>query len=197
MRSRGGSQRRNSCARSRKQRSAIGATGLQAHAADARRHLARDTGFYDVIFLDPPFATGRVDMAAARVRARGSRAAGMSTPKPAARLEAAEALARLAPRQGGCRALSSVRPGRQCCARGTSNLAYHDQSRLSRHLRPVHVRPRGPRASRVRACSTVSSWAWPTASQAPDVHGGGARVDGARGAGFAPERRSHLLLRRC
>jgi 16S rRNA (guanine966-N2)-methyltransferase len=36
---------------------AIGATGLQAHAVDARRHLARDTGFYDVIFLDPPFAT--------------------------------------------------------------------------------------------------------------------------------------------
>jgi 16S rRNA (guanine966-N2)-methyltransferase len=35
----------------------IGATGLVAHTADARRHLARDTGLYDVIFLDPPFAT--------------------------------------------------------------------------------------------------------------------------------------------
>jgi 16S rRNA (guanine966-N2)-methyltransferase len=35
----------------------IGATGLDAHAADAHRHLARDTGTYDVIFLDPPFAT--------------------------------------------------------------------------------------------------------------------------------------------
>src|SRR5258705_8132535 len=35
---------------------AIGAAGLQAHAADARRFLARDTGTYDVIFLDPPFA---------------------------------------------------------------------------------------------------------------------------------------------
>ena len=35
----------------------IGATGLETHAADARRHLARDTGLYDVIFLDPPFAT--------------------------------------------------------------------------------------------------------------------------------------------
>jgi 16S rRNA (guanine966-N2)-methyltransferase len=34
----------------------IGATGLDAHADDARRHLARDTGTYDVIFLDPPFA---------------------------------------------------------------------------------------------------------------------------------------------
>jgi 16S rRNA (guanine966-N2)-methyltransferase len=34
----------------------MGATGLQVHTADARRHLARDTGFYDVIFLDPPFA---------------------------------------------------------------------------------------------------------------------------------------------
>jgi len=33
----------------------IGATGLNALAADARRHLARDTGAYDVIFLDPPF----------------------------------------------------------------------------------------------------------------------------------------------
>ena len=36
---------------------AIGATGLETHAADARRHLARDTGLYDVIFLDPPFAS--------------------------------------------------------------------------------------------------------------------------------------------
>jgi 16S rRNA (guanine966-N2)-methyltransferase len=36
---------------------AMGATGLEAHAADARRHLARDSGRYDVIFLDPPFAT--------------------------------------------------------------------------------------------------------------------------------------------
>jgi 16S rRNA G966 N2-methylase RsmD len=35
---------------------AIGATGLQAHADDARRYLARDTGLYDVIFIDPPFA---------------------------------------------------------------------------------------------------------------------------------------------
>jgi 16S rRNA (guanine966-N2)-methyltransferase len=33
----------------------IGATGLDVLAADARRHLARDTGKYDVIFLDPPF----------------------------------------------------------------------------------------------------------------------------------------------
>ena len=36
---------------------AMGAAGLETHAADARRHLARDTGMYDVIFLDPPFAT--------------------------------------------------------------------------------------------------------------------------------------------
>jgi 16S rRNA (guanine966-N2)-methyltransferase len=35
----------------------IGATGLATQAADARRHLARDTGTYDVIFLDPPFAS--------------------------------------------------------------------------------------------------------------------------------------------
>ena len=35
----------------------IGATGLSTHAADARAHLARDTGLYDVIFLDPPFTT--------------------------------------------------------------------------------------------------------------------------------------------
>ena len=34
---------------------AIGATGLAIHAADARRHLARETGLFDVIFLDPPF----------------------------------------------------------------------------------------------------------------------------------------------
>ena len=33
----------------------IGATSLDVLAADARRHLARDTGTYDVIFLDPPF----------------------------------------------------------------------------------------------------------------------------------------------
>jgi len=35
----------------------MGAAGLETHAADARRHLARDTGLYDVIFLDPPFAS--------------------------------------------------------------------------------------------------------------------------------------------
>jgi len=35
----------------------IGATGLDAHAADARRYLSLDAGAYDVIFLDPPFAT--------------------------------------------------------------------------------------------------------------------------------------------
>jgi 16S rRNA (guanine966-N2)-methyltransferase len=34
----------------------IGATGLTTQVADARRFLARDTGRYDVIFLDPPFA---------------------------------------------------------------------------------------------------------------------------------------------
>ena len=35
----------------------FGAAGLEAHAADARRHLAGDAGNYDVIFLDPPFAS--------------------------------------------------------------------------------------------------------------------------------------------
>ena len=44
------------CARSRDTGKAIGAAGLEAHADDARRHLARDAGTYDVIFLDPPFA---------------------------------------------------------------------------------------------------------------------------------------------
>ncbi|HQR10349.1 MAG TPA: 16S rRNA (guanine(966)-N(2))-methyltransferase RsmD [Casimicrobiaceae bacterium] len=34
----------------------IGASGLTTQVADARRFLARDTGHYDVIFLDPPFA---------------------------------------------------------------------------------------------------------------------------------------------
>jgi 16S rRNA (guanine966-N2)-methyltransferase len=36
---------------------AFGATGLEAHAADARRQLSRDASRYDVIFLDPPFAS--------------------------------------------------------------------------------------------------------------------------------------------
>jgi 16S rRNA (guanine966-N2)-methyltransferase len=35
----------------------FGAAGLEAHAADARRHLSRDATNYDVIFLDPPFAS--------------------------------------------------------------------------------------------------------------------------------------------
>jgi len=35
----------------------FGAAGLEAHAADARRHLSGDAGRYDVIFLDPPFAS--------------------------------------------------------------------------------------------------------------------------------------------
>jgi len=34
----------------------FGATGLEAHAADARAYLARETRKFDVIFLDPPFA---------------------------------------------------------------------------------------------------------------------------------------------
>ncbi len=53
----------------------IGAAGLQAHAADARRYLARDPGFYDVIFLDPPFAsdewTWLLPACAARLAAGG------------------------------------------------------------------------------------------------------------------------------
>jgi 16S rRNA (guanine966-N2)-methyltransferase len=35
----------------------FGAAGLEARAADARRHLSGDAGRYDVIFLDPPFAS--------------------------------------------------------------------------------------------------------------------------------------------
>ena len=54
---------------------AIGANGLAAHADDARRHLARDTGTYDVIFLDPPFAQDDWDWllpaCAARLAANG------------------------------------------------------------------------------------------------------------------------------
>jgi 16S rRNA (guanine966-N2)-methyltransferase len=54
---------------------AIGATGLSIHAGDARRHLARDTGVYDVIFLDPPFASndwnGLLPACAARLAPSG------------------------------------------------------------------------------------------------------------------------------
>jgi 16S rRNA (guanine966-N2)-methyltransferase len=39
----------------------IGATGLTTQVADARRFLARDTGLYDIIFLDPPFAQDEWD----------------------------------------------------------------------------------------------------------------------------------------
>jgi 16S rRNA (guanine966-N2)-methyltransferase len=35
----------------------FGATGLEAHVADARAWLARDASRYEVIFCDPPFAT--------------------------------------------------------------------------------------------------------------------------------------------
>jgi len=34
----------------------FGAAGLEAHAADAKAWLARETRRFDVIFLDPPFA---------------------------------------------------------------------------------------------------------------------------------------------
>jgi 16S rRNA (guanine966-N2)-methyltransferase len=54
---------------------AIGAIGLTAHAADARRHLARESILYDVIFLDPPFDsdewTWLLPACAARLAARG------------------------------------------------------------------------------------------------------------------------------
>jgi 16S rRNA (guanine(966)-N(2))-methyltransferase RsmD len=35
---------------------AFGASGLEAHAADARAYLSRETRKFDAIFLDPPFA---------------------------------------------------------------------------------------------------------------------------------------------
>jgi 16S rRNA G966 N2-methylase RsmD len=35
---------------------AFGATGLEAHAGDARAWLSRETRRFDAIFLDPPFA---------------------------------------------------------------------------------------------------------------------------------------------
>ena len=35
---------------------AFGATGLEAHASDARAWLSRETRRFDAIFLDPPFA---------------------------------------------------------------------------------------------------------------------------------------------
>ena len=34
----------------------FGAAGLEAHAADAKAWLSRETRLFDVIFLDPPFA---------------------------------------------------------------------------------------------------------------------------------------------
>jgi 16S rRNA (guanine966-N2)-methyltransferase len=34
----------------------FGAPGLEAHAADARAYLSRETRKFDVVFLDPPFA---------------------------------------------------------------------------------------------------------------------------------------------
>jgi 16S rRNA (guanine966-N2)-methyltransferase len=34
----------------------FGATGLEAHVADAGMYMARETRAFDVIFLDPPFA---------------------------------------------------------------------------------------------------------------------------------------------
>lgn len=40
---------------------ALGATGLEARTGDARAWLARDAGRYDVIFLDPPFASAPWD----------------------------------------------------------------------------------------------------------------------------------------
>ncbi len=35
----------------------FGAAGLETHAAEARKFLARETRLFDVIFLDPPFST--------------------------------------------------------------------------------------------------------------------------------------------
>jgi 16S rRNA (guanine966-N2)-methyltransferase len=53
----------------------FGATGLVTEVADAREWLLRDTGRYDVIFLDPPFADDPwpwlLELAAARVTGGG------------------------------------------------------------------------------------------------------------------------------
>jgi 16S rRNA (guanine966-N2)-methyltransferase len=53
----------------------FGVAGLETHVADARAWLARDTGRYDVIFLDPPFGSDPwswlLDAAAAHLTAAG------------------------------------------------------------------------------------------------------------------------------
>jgi 16S rRNA (guanine966-N2)-methyltransferase len=55
---------------------ALGASGLEAHCADASAYLARETRLFDVVFVDPPFAQhGRdaiLTVAASRLRPAGS-----------------------------------------------------------------------------------------------------------------------------
>lgn len=47
-------------------------TGLEAHCADAMRHLAGETRSFDVIFLDPPFAQRTWDSLLAACAARAT-----------------------------------------------------------------------------------------------------------------------------
>jgi 16S rRNA (guanine966-N2)-methyltransferase len=54
----------------------LGANALETHCADARAFLSRETRWFDVVFLDPPFADPRwptlLPAAAARVSADGA-----------------------------------------------------------------------------------------------------------------------------
>lgn len=48
----------------------FGASGLEAHVADAHRYLERETRKFDVVFLDPPFADAGWDALLAAAAAR-------------------------------------------------------------------------------------------------------------------------------
>ncbi len=132
---------------------------LELHVGDARAFIASGAARFRRDLSRSAVSRRSVAVAAAGVRRSASRPAASSTPRRHARSSRPPGCAPLAPRQGGAGALSSFPPGGRCRvdverapnASPSHRREPHAHRRLSRHVRPLHPRSRGPRAPRGEA----------------------------------------------
>ena len=172
----------------------FGATGLEAHAADARAWLARDPRAVRRDLPRPAVRRGPVGLAAACLPRRASRPAGVVYAESGTPLAPAGGAADAAQRQGRARPLSSARP-RGLTPRPSPD---HAEVRLSRHVRPVHAAATRISCGAPRASSTSSSSAWRRApARDPYLHARRAHRHGARGAARRSPTSRCAASRRC
>ena len=159
-------------------------SAVEAHVGDARAFLASERRDFDVIFLDPPFdddpwpwllpalrraaCARRLPLCRSRARARAARR-GSSTWR---RDKAGQVHYHLFTRA------EARRPSRSAPSR--PHVGPHAHRRLPRHVRPVHPRPRGPRAPRGEALRPRRSSASPTARRSSPFFTTAERVEMAR-----------------